>query len=158
MTNYLFNLPENIISTIYEIDSTYRDKFKNEIHHEMMHYFWNKFKTEFISRDIFKDDLVFVKKMNFIFEFIFKNKFKYTSTPSDNIIIDYINEKDNYTDNESTLDISIIFDKYKFEGTVYTKDQYNNDSGIDELFQNIGYYTKTVFKNEELILVSLFRR
>ena len=32
----LFNLPSNILSTIYSMDSTYREKFKNEVLREMM--------------------------------------------------------------------------------------------------------------------------
>ena len=31
----IFNLPANILSEIYEMDSTFRDKFKDEINYDI---------------------------------------------------------------------------------------------------------------------------
>ena len=47
----LFDLPENILSTIYEMDSTYRGKIREEINKEIFKKSFDIFRKKFVKNN-----------------------------------------------------------------------------------------------------------
>ena len=69
----LFNLPSSILSTIYAMDSTYRDKFRQEIHKEIFTKCIDIFCKKFINKDrpvIVSDEINF-QKVDILLKFVF---------------------------------------------------------------------------------------
>lgn len=70
--NRLFNLPDNILSTIYNMDNTFRDKLK-QCHHDIWKKSFVRFRYEFLSNQFFENKPILKNKIKYLFEFLFDN-------------------------------------------------------------------------------------
>ena len=81
--NRLFSLPENILSKIYEMDMTYRDKFQKDVKYEICYSSWVRFRNKFLSNSAFTNEPIVSRKFEFIFEYLQCRKSGYNvSLPS----------------------------------------------------------------------------
>lgn len=68
----MFNLPSNIISVIYEMDSTYHDKIK-ENHHELWKKSFDLFIRNFLCHTFFQNKPILKNKLEFYFNYLFNH-------------------------------------------------------------------------------------
>lgn len=77
MNNRLFNLPNNILSEIYEYDTTYRIIFKNQCNYEI----WKKsfviFKYSLLSNLFFQNKPILRGKIHTLLEYLFEDESVY---------------------------------------------------------------------------------
>lgn len=160
MNNRLFSLPDNILSDIYAMDSTYRDKIKNEITNEIMKIAWTIFRREFLSHPIFNNNSIVVRKLDLLITYLQNKWDMFKLIPLSDIIINTswkIMTFDNYNieyNHESQYwyeddeEHPILFDvrireqpRTQFEGVIYTYKQYNewyneNNEQECDIYQN----------------------
>lgn len=181
--NRLFSLPSNIISLIYEMDITYRDKFQKEVQYEIFKTSWVRFINIFMSQPIFTNEPIVSRKFELIFEYLQSRQNGYISLPSDQITItsswkrlkydnyhishteiDYY-DSDTDTDEQNELYFNIYFnnipnrDGYsrRLECMVYTYSQYE-DRDPDDWFSYRKYCEVNVYENHEFKIVQILRR
>ena len=85
--NRLFALPETILTQIYTMDPTYRDKLRYEIRNEIIKLSWTTFKREFLSNPIFDNKKLVVKKLELLLEYLQHTWSSFEFNPSSDIII-----------------------------------------------------------------------
>ena len=71
--NLLFNLPNNIISEIYEYDTTYRDIFTKYILHEIWKRSFVNLKYSLLSNIFFQNRPILRGKVNTLLEYLFED-------------------------------------------------------------------------------------
>lgn len=157
--NSLFSLPNNIISYIYEMDATYRDKFQNEIKTEIFKTSWVRFINMFIYKSIFKDEPIVSRKLKFIFEYLQSIRSGYDmSLPSDQITITSFCKRLISDENEEyELYVDIQLDTRRFECMVYTYSEFENKDPSDWIRER-HYCEVKVYENNEFKLVQILRR
>ena len=116
--NRLFSLPDNILSDIYAMDTTYRDKIQNVIKYEIFNNSWVRFRNKFLSQSVFINETIVSRKIQLIFEYLQSRQggYEYVSLPSDQITI-------------TTSWKGITYDNYHISHTEI--DYYDSDSDID---------------------------
>ena len=167
--NRLFNLPSSILNDIYEMDSTYRDKFRDEIKNEIINKSWTTFKNEFFSQSIFRKQPFVIRKIELLLEYIQKTWTLLELIPSsdiiistnwkmmtyDNYIMDYNDDYDyDVDDDNEPLQFNIQIKGRRFTditGIVYTNYQYQNcqmciNTDIDDNEIEIDLYENNEFK------------
>lgn len=166
--NRLFNLPASILMDIYEMDSTYRDKIRDEIKNEIVNKSWTTFKHEFLSQYIFRNQYFVVRKIELLLEYLQNTWSSLELIPSSDIIIstnwkmmtydnymmDYNDDYDYDVDDDNEplqFVIGIKGKRYtEISGIVYTNYQYKNcqmcNSGIDDNDVEIDIYQNNEFK------------
>jgi hypothetical protein len=163
----LFNLPENILTEIYEMDSTYRDKFKNEINKEIYTSSFDRFRTKY-TENLMNQHVNIIDKFDVLLKFIFD---KYISEYEkdlycNHLFTDQINIYSNYGEqDELQSKIYVRIDDYSddpeidddseiFEGWIYTIEQYNEM--LDELSGNKKYTDRLknyiAFQNNKYVI------
>lgn len=70
--NRLFNLPNNILSDIYTMDTTYRDILK-QIHFEIWKRSFIQFKHDFTNHQFFDNKPILQGKLIFMFDYLFQD-------------------------------------------------------------------------------------
>ena len=73
MNNRLFNLPNNILSEIYEMDDTYRDIFKKQCLYAIWKGSFAHFKYNLLSNDFFNNKPILRDKIKTILEYLFED-------------------------------------------------------------------------------------
>lgn len=77
----LFNLPSNILSEIYEYDSTYRDIFKKQCLYDIWQNAFSHFKYNLLSNTFFQNKPILRDKIKTLLEYLFEDEtatwFKY---------------------------------------------------------------------------------
>ena len=140
MTNRLFNLPSNILSTIYEMDSTYRGKIKEEINTEIFKKSFDIFRKKFIQKDMFRyEPQILADKFDVLLQFLFNKhmsgyengEYEKPWFPDEIHIFIY----SSYDDKRTFFDIDLS-QTTGFEGWIYTITQYN------EMLENEKKYSK----------------
>ncbi len=124
----LFDLPENILSTIYEMDSTYRGKIREEINKEIFKKSFDIFRKKFVKNNYRLKDTpqIVAEKFDFVLKYISdKHLSEYEKGESDKpFFTDEIKIYSNY--DKDTLYIDIDSSQTQFlEGWVYTIPYYN---------------------------------
>ena len=175
MATTFFSLPSNILSNIYEFDSTFRDKFKEKINNELWSKSFDTFRNNFIKNPIFDNEPIVSRKLNVLLEHLFQlfqyddndNKSYFTGLVPDQLNIytswkemEYHNHTiftDEHYNNNDVLFVSINsgnlfghssqFGKM-FEGIIYTTAQYNELELKSIIHHNI------VLQHDEFIIVS----
>ena len=177
--NRLFNLPENVLTEIYSMDSTFRDKLLKEIQYEIFKITWMRFIHKFTNLHAFDNAHSKRRQFAFMFEYILKGESWCISLPCDNIIItsfwkrleyknfnlicNYEDEYDEKEDEEG-LYINIQFNntpdsigyRRRFECLIYTYQQYDNKDP-DDWFRTRNYCEVDVYENHEFKLVQILR-
>jgi hypothetical protein len=165
--NRLFNLPESILSDIYTMDSTYRDKIRDEIKNEIINRSWTTFKHEFLSNPIFNNQPSVVKKLTLLLVYLQKHWYSLGLIPSTDIIIltnwktmiydnyhidhridhiDYNYQNEDYEPLEFVVRIKGQRHT-EIEGIIYTNEQYNNQiSDTDDIEIEIDIHHNHEFK------------
>jgi hypothetical protein len=151
MTTTIFNLPANILSTIYEMDSTFRDKFKDEINYDIWSNSFDKFRRNLIKDSRFDGEHpILTRKLDFLLQYLFEYEVSiYNQSVIKGLVPDQITiyldwHENGDTDNEGVY--ARIFSSQIFEGNVYTIDQYNLKYGTE-----INY--DAVFRDDEFVIV-----
>lgn len=166
--NRLFNLPASIIMDIYEMDSTYRDKIRDEIKNEIVNKSWTTFKNQFLSQSIFRNQYFVVRKIELLLEYLQNTWSSLELIPSsdivistnwkmmtyDNYMMDYNDDYDYDVDDDNEplqFVIGIKSRRYtEISGIVYTNYQYKNyqmcNSGINDNDVEIDIYQNSEFK------------
>lgn len=177
MITRFFNLPANILTEIYEMDSTYRDKFREDINKEIFRKSFDIFRKRYIKRDMFiYEPQVVSDKINCVLKFVFDkhlSQYEYGEYEKplfpDEITFNISwNEDGNNKENmiKDGLYVRLVSSRI-FEGYVYTISQYenilrdNNPHLIGECIDGDLYYrTKlsqlkrdTAFRNDEFVIV-----
>ena len=181
MTNCFFNLPSNILSTIYEMDTTYRNKIKEEINTEIIKKGLDNFRKKFIQKfsteqrelgtgcsEIFRTNESSLRssfryrpqtigdKFDVLLKLIFdKHMSGYENGEYENLCVDEIVIFSNYDNN--LLYFKIYLSRTtSFEGWVYTTTQYNEKnsySWYDRMKKNISFQNDFVIVfPEEFVL------
>lgn len=160
MNNRLFSLPEHILSNIYAMDSTYRDKIQNEIKTEIFKSSWDTFRREFISHSIFKNEHITIRKFDLLIKYLQNTWGSFKFVPSSDItittswkIMTYDNYHIDYNDDYLYEDDLLVEEPLMFivaikghphseiEGVIYTSKQYNttryydNDTHYDNIIE-----------------------
>ena len=183
--NRLFSLPDNILSDIYAMDTTYRDKIQNVIKYEIFNNSWVRFRNKFLSQSVFINETIVSRKIQLIFEYLQSRQggYEYVSLPSDQITIttswkgitydnyhishteiDYY-DSDTDTDDQNELYFNINFntipnyDGYsrRLECMVYTFSQFENRDP-DDWYRTRNSCEICVYENHEFKIVQIFRR
>ena len=159
MNNRLFALPENILRDIYTMDSTYRDKIRNEIKSEILKRSWTTFRREFLTQPIFKNEPIVIRKLDLLLKYLQNTWGLFKMIPSSDIVIstswklmtynnyiidyndDYLYEDDEQVEEEHMQFIVGIngLPHTKIEGIIYTYDQYymyNNNNIFHDYYYN----------------------
>lgn len=119
----LFNLPSSILSTIYAMDSTYRDKFREEINKEIFTKCIDTFCKKNINKDrFFYEPQIGPEKVVILLKYVFDVY---------NVFPDEITIRHNHRKEIFVSVRNIETHKLIFEGSVFTIIQYNNK--LDEL-------------------------
>jgi len=160
----LFELPSNILSNIYEMDTTYRFIFKTQISPEIISKSYDTFRNNFINNPWFENEPPIIsRKINVLLEYLFKyeNRSIINKMNADQISIDinwkgmdYSNQTisiddTGYNNINTGLYIGIYSNDNPFEVFgyfVYTIDQYNEMENL----------SKILFKNNEFIVVQSY--
>ena len=143
MNNRLFSLPENILRDIYTMDSTYRDKIRNEIKEEIFKRSWTTFRREFLTQSIFNNEHIVIRKLDLLLKYLQNTWVSLSLIPSSDIIIStswkimtYDNYHIDYNDDYLYEDDVLVEEPIQFivgirghphtviEGVIYTLDQY----------------------------------
>ena len=139
--NRLFNLPESILTDIYTMDATYRDKIRDEIKNEIIKRSWTTFQRELLSNPIFNNQPFVVKKLTLLLVYLQKHWSSLELIPSTDIILStswkimiydnyHIDYDDDYyeEDNEPIQFVVGIKGRRhtEIEGIIYTNGQYNH--------------------------------
>lgn len=168
MNNRLFSLPEHILSDIYTMDSTYRDKIQNEIKTEILKSSWNTFRREFISHSIFKNEHITIRKFDLLIKYLQNTWVSFKFIPSSDItittswkIMTYDNYHIDYNDDYLYEDDLLVEEPLMFivsirglphseiEGVIYTSKQFSQYSRYyDNNLIEIG-----ICQNDEFIIV-----
>ena len=123
MTNCFFNLPSSILSTIYEMDSTYRDKYRQEIHKEIFTKCVDTFCKKHINKDrFFYEPQIGPDKVIILLKYVFD---VYNVFP-DEITIHHNHREELFASVRNIETHELIF-----QGSIFTIIQYNNK--LDEL-------------------------
>ena len=145
MTTF-FNLPSNILSNIYEMDSTYRNIFRDEINYEIWVKSFEKFRDDCIKTSQFDGEPIVARKFDVLLQYLFDNKYVMNGLAPDQITI-YVDWHENGdTDNEGLY--ARIFLSRFFEGNVYTIEQYNIKYGSE-----INNNYDAIFTDDEFVIV-----
>jgi hypothetical protein len=118
MTTF-FNLPSNILTEIYEMDSTYREKIKKEINKEIYTKSFDIFRKNYI-----KNNLIDIEKTDFLLKFVFDTYLSQYEYPifTDELFI--VSEDDGYLRVSLNGTHNQPNDHDIFEGYVYTIHEY----------------------------------
>ena len=162
----LFNLPSNILSNIYAMDSTYREIFKTQICPEIINKSYDIFRRNFINNPWFENEpKIISRKINVLLEYLFKyeNRSIINGMIANEISIntnlkgmDYCNniitlDDTGYNDTNNTgLYVGIYSNNpiYHFEVYgyyIFTTNQYNE-------LKNTMNLEKIIFKNDEFVV------
>jgi hypothetical protein len=175
--NRLFSLPENILSKIYEMDTTYSDKFQKDVKYEIFNSSWVRFRNKFLSNSAFTNEPIVSRKFELIFEYLQCRKSGYKSLHCDQITITsfwkrlvYNNCNISYSErgideNEYELYVDIKFNTIpdsrgysrRFECMVYTYSQFEDKDPSDWIRER-NYCEFNVYKNSEFKIVQICRR
>lgn len=164
--NRLFNLPNNILSEIYEYDSTYRDIFKKNIIYEIWKRSFHLWRENYISNTHY----LYRTKCNAFLKYVFNlevNKIKYNPNFMTwrKPIIKKIEEdditiliQDEFEYNGYGLWITVyLYHKIIFYGVVFSIEQYNNRINFCEsnsMESQLNFYQNVVFTDGTFIIVS----
>ena len=163
MTNCLFNLPANILTEIYEMDSTYRDKIKKEINKEIYKSSFDRFRKKY-TENLMNQHPQIIHKFDVLLKFVFdKYMSEYeTEIYYNHLFTDQINIYCNYGEQDELLSkIYVRIDDYSvdpeiedseiFEGYIYTIVEYNEM--LDKFYGNIEKLKKYIaFQNEKYVI------
>ena len=167
----LFSLPANILSNIYEMDTTFRNKFKEQINTEIWEKSHDIFRKKFINNPIFDDYRIINSKIDFLLRYLINNHFKEIMPDQLSIYISwkhlvyenntvFIDDTGYNNIDEGRLYVNVIRkvndDDYNhdiFQGEIYTKEQYNGSFGVS-IDLNYGIRGgRMVLKNDEFVIV-----
>ena len=157
----LFNLPSNILSEIYKMDPTYRDKFSKEINQEIFRKSFDRFRERYIKSEIFRyEPQIAADKFDVLLKFVFDNhlsqyengEYDKPLLPDEITIFTYWNEPGSWNEHnkeneneEEGLYVRLVSSQI-FEGNVYTIAQY--DKLLNELINDENVYGAEELKND----------
>ena len=161
-----FSLPSNILSNIYEMDTTFRDKFKDQINTQIWEKSYDIFRKKLVNQNVFDDTPIIASKLDVLLQYLINERILKEKMP-DQISI-YTSWKNlNYGNNTISVDdtgynsidqglfvnVSIdsdtvyplLFNDHLddndiniFRGDIYTTEQYNDIFGDIIGRDNIG--------------------
>jgi len=155
MKTTFFNLPANILSSIYEMDTTFRDKFRDEINNEIWIHSFDRFRKKLMTMPQFDGEPpIVIRKLDRLLQYLFEYEIScYNKSIIKGLAPDQITIYVDWHENGDTFNEGLyarIFSSQIFEGNVYTIDQY---------FLKYGTETETeinidiVFRDDEFVIV-----
>ena len=160
MTPTFFNLPTNILSSIYEMDTTFRDKFRDEINNEIWIHSFDRFRKKLITNSqIDGKPPIVTRKLDILLQYLFEYEIScYNKSIIKGLVPDQITIYVDWHENGDTFNEGLyarIFSSQIFEGNVYTIDQYFLKYGIDDgiLPADTEIHNDIVFRDDEFIIV-----
>lgn len=168
----LFELPSNILSSIYEMDSTYRFILKTQISPEIISKSYDTFRNNFINNPFFDNEPpIIARKINVLLEYLFKyeNRSIINKMNADQISIDINWKGMDYSNHTISIDdtgynnintglyIGIYSNDQPFEVFgyyVYTIDQYNEMEKTSSFLEKD--LEKIIFKNDEFVVLQSY--
>jgi hypothetical protein len=168
----IFDLPANILSTIYEMDSTYRGgdtKMRDEINKEIFKKSFDIFREKYIKNK--KYPQIVADKIDVLLKFVFEKKLL---SPIDfdlrgKIFPDEIKIYTNYSPNCDIGRLYVCVSDKKdilFEADVYTiieynerLDEYTNDTNCSKRtrrYFKMRFEENTVLQNEKFVINEIF--
>lgn len=177
-TMKFFDLPANILSNIYDMDTTFRDKFKDQINTQIWEKSYDMFRKKLIKQNVFNDSPIVARKLDILLQYLINDKKIMPDQIPDQIYI-YTNWKNlNYENNTVSVEdtgynnidqglfVDVSIDSHTdpindddikiFRGNIYTTEQYNDMFGEINERDIIGcnlYGGCMVFKNNEFVIV-----
>ena len=158
----LFNLPSNILTNIYEYDSTYRDKFRKNIIYEIWKISFEIWRNNYISNTHY----LYRTKCNAFLKYVFHlevNKIKYFMTWRESIIKQIEEDdikiviQDEFRDNVGIWIKVFLYRINIFSGVIFTIEQFNNRISFCEsntMKSQLTFYQNVVFTDGTFIIVS----
>ena len=171
-----FNLPSNILSNIYNMDSTFRDKFKDQINTQIWEKSYDMFRKKLIKQSVFDDTPIIARKLDVFIQYLINNNFLKENIPDQISIytswknLQYENntisvDDTGYNSIDQGLFVNVSSDDNDnviniFRGEIYTTEQYNDifcdiigrdNIGCDLNYGDTGGYM--VFKNNDFVIV-----
>lgn len=159
----IFDLPANILSEIYKMDPTYRDKINKEIFKKS----FDIFRKKYINNILLKYPQIVADKLNVLLKFAFEKQFIKYEKGDKPLFTDEITIDTNY---EAVGNLYIcVGDKINeilFEAHVFTIIKYNNS--LDEIINNTNnskrtrrytirrFIENTVFRNDKFVIVECY--
>ncbi len=149
----LFNLPENILSSIYEMDTTFRDKFRDEINNEIWIHSFDRFRKKLITNSqIDGKPPIVTRKLDILLQYLFEYEIScYNKSIIKGLVPDEITIYIDWHENGDTYNEGLyarIFSSQIFEGNVYTIAQYFLKYGTETEINN-----DIVFRDDEFVIV-----
>ena len=181
-TMKFFDLPANILSNIYDMDTTFRDKFKDQINTQIWEKSYDLFRKKLIKQNVFYDSPIVARKLDVLIQYLINNKkipdqimpdqiYIYTSWKNLNYGNNTVSVEDTgYNNIDQGLFVDVSIDSHTdpindndiniFRGDIYTTEQYNDMFGeivgrdIIGCDLNYGLYGgHIVFKNNDFAIV-----
>lgn len=138
--NRLFSLPENILSKIYEMDTTYSDIFQKYVKYEIFNSSWVRYRNKFLSNSVFTNEPIVSRKFELIFEYLQCRNSGYKSLQCDQITITSFWKRlvyNNYNISYSERGIDENIDNYSDDYNDDYNDDYENELYVDIQFNTI---------------------
>lgn len=152
--NRLFNLPNNILSEIYEYDTTYRDIFKKQCHFDIWQKSFSHFKYGLLSNIFFQNKHILRGKIHTLLEYLFEDEsatwFRYSwydgQTKSvEKPMVSELSIGGNWKGNKFI---------YNTKQNLWTDDTYDTDDSNNNYFDDDEYGSE----NHETLYVEIYLR